>query len=307
MQPAATLAGRRSRTKPAEDKRQAENLSDKAWAAVRSPVEHAFAYLKNWRLLSKGLHGSEVGRLRWRGPAGADEPGSRPLTDGRLSGLQLRICQRLPAPTHTRPTDVRFSPRTVLHAGAVDGHVFRLWRRSCDTTHLNWAYTECAVQGAWAVAAAFRPFLSDHLIVGLCVSLTDAQWARIEPLLPDRRPKRGGRWRDHRQVIDPIAFKYRTGTPWMDLPEHFGSWKGARNRLRMWAADGTWEKVFTALLAQADTEGDLDWVIAVDSTIVRAHQHAPGARQKGPRPASRPTMPSDCVGVQVNVALARFP
>lgn len=78
----------------------------------------------------------------------------------------------------------------------------------------------------------------------------------------------------------------------MDLPEHIGSWKGAYNRLRKWAADGTWEKAFTALLAQADTEGDLDWVVAVDSTVVRAHQHAAGARQKGPRPASRTTTPS---------------
>ncbi|MFH8573028.1 IS5 family transposase [Streptomyces sp. NPDC017993] len=113
------------------------------------------------------------------------------------------------------------------------------------------------------------------------MSLTDAQWARIEPLLPDRTPGRGGRWRDHRQVIDAIAFKYRTGTPWMDLPERFGSWKGAHNRLRMWAADGTWEKAFPALLARADAEGDLDWVIAIDSIVVRAHQHAAGARQKG--------------------------
>ncbi len=111
-------------------------------------------------------------------------------------------------------------------------------------------------------------------------------------MLPDRTPKRGGRWRDHRQVIDVIAYKYRTGMPWMDLPEHFGSWKGAHNRLRKWDADGTWEKVFNDLLAQADVEGDLDWVVAVDSTIVRAHQHAAGARQKGPRPASRTTMPS---------------
>ncbi|WP_433539398.1 Tn3 family transposase [Streptosporangium sandarakinum] len=70
------------------------------------------------------------------------------------------------------------------------------------------------------------------------MSLTDAQWARIEPLLPDRTPRRGGRWRDHRQVIDAIAFRFRTGTPWMDLPEHFGSWKGAHDRLRQWAADG---------------------------------------------------------------------
>lgn len=75
-------------------------------------------------------------------------------------------------------------------------------------------------------------------------------------------------------LIDAIAFKYRTGTPWMDLPEYFGSWKGAHKRLRACAADGTWTKVFTALLAQADAEGDLDRVVAVDSTNVRAHQHA---------------------------------
>lgn len=125
------------------------------------------------------------------------------------------------------------------------------------------------------------------------MSLTDAQWARIEPLLPDRTPRRGGRWRDHRQVIDAIAFKYRTGTPWIDLPEHFGSWKGAHNRLRKWAADGTWARVFNALLAQADTEGDLEWVVSVDSTIVRAHQHAAGAPKKGRQPTSQPTMPSD--------------
>ncbi|MFM9369182.1 transposase [Streptomyces sp. Da 82-17] len=43
-------------------------------------------------------------------------------------------------------------------------------------------------------------------------------WARIEPLLPDRTPKRGGRWRDHREVIDAIAFKFQTGTQWVHLP-----------------------------------------------------------------------------------------
>ncbi|MFF2431238.1 transposase [Streptomyces mirabilis] len=44
--------------------------------------------------------------------------------------------------------------------------------------------------------------------------LTDAQWARIEPLLPDRTPKRGGRWRDHREVIDAIAWRFQTGAQW---------------------------------------------------------------------------------------------
>ncbi|MEV7526076.1 IS5 family transposase [Streptomyces sp. NPDC091371] len=136
------------------------------------------------------------------------------------------------------------------------------------------------------------------------MSLADAQWARIEPLLPDRKPRRGGRWRDHRQVIDAIAFKYRTGTTWMDLPEHFGSWKGAHNRLRMWVADGTWERVFTALLAQADAEGDLDWVVSVDSTIVRAHQHAAGARQKGPgRRAGRPSLGRSRGGLTTKIHL----
>lgn len=55
------------------------------------------------------------------------------------------------------------------------------------------------------------------------MSLSGTQWARIEPLLPDRTLRRGGRWRDHRHLIDAIMFKYRTGILWTDLPEHFGS------------------------------------------------------------------------------------
>ncbi|MFJ6686922.1 transposase [Streptomyces werraensis] len=60
-----------------------------------------------------------------------------------------------------------------------------------------------------------RQFRSDQSVVGPGVPLTDAQWARIEPLLPDRTPKRGGRWRDHREVIDAIAHKFQTGTQWV--------------------------------------------------------------------------------------------
>ncbi|MET7645006.1 transposase [Streptomyces sp. NPDC005426] len=81
--------------------------------------------------------------------------------------------------------------------------------------------------------------------------LTDAQWARIEPLLPNRTPRRGGRWRDHREVIDAIAWKFQTGSQWVHLPEKFDKWRGVYNRLRMWAIDGTRERVFTALVAQA--------------------------------------------------------
>ncbi|GAA0499972.1 hypothetical protein GCM10009544_67320 [Streptomyces stramineus] len=76
-------------------------------------------------------------------------------------------------------------------------------------------------------------------------------------------------------MIEALAFKYRTGTPGTDLPERFGLWKGVHHRLRKWAIDGTREQVFTALLAGADAEDGLDWVIAVDSTIVRAHPNMP--------------------------------
>lgn len=141
-------------------------------------------------------------------------------------------------------------------------------------------------------AEAARRLRLDQLVVGPGVPLTDAQWARIEPLLPDRKPKRGGRWRDHRQVIDTIAYKFQTGTQWVHLPERYGNWRGVYNRLRIWALDGTWERVFTALVTQADADKDLNWAVSVDSTIVRAHHIAAGARKKGTRLASRTITPS---------------
>ncbi len=78
-----------------------------------------------------------------------------------------------------------------------------------------------------------------------------------------------------------IAYTFQTGTQWVHLPDKYGNWRGVYNRLRMWAVDGTWERVFTALVAQADANEDLEWAVSVDSTIVRAHQHAVGARKKG--------------------------
>ncbi|MFD7828883.1 transposase [Kitasatospora sp. NPDC059803] len=96
-------------------------------------------------------------------------------------------------------------------------------------------------------------------------------------MLPDRTSKRGGRWRDHREVIDAIAFKLQAGSQWVHLQEKCGNWRGVYNLLRTWAVDGTWERVFVALMARADVDGDLDWVVSVDSAIVRVHQHAAGA------------------------------
>jgi transposase len=67
-------------------------------------------------------------------------------------------------------------------------------------------------------------------------------------------------------VIDTIAWGFQTESQWIHLPERYGNWLGVYNRLRMRAADGTWERVFPALLAQTDEEDDLDWVVSVEAT-----------------------------------------
>ncbi|MFE4089026.1 MULTISPECIES: IS5 family transposase [Streptomyces] len=114
--------------------------------------------------------------------------------------------------------------------------------------------------------------------------LTDAEWERLRPFLPVSNG-RCGRWRDHRQVIDGILHRVRTGVQWRDLPERFGPWKTVYERHRLWSADGTWERLLQQVQAAADAAGEIDWDISVDSTIVRAHQHAAGART--PAPASK--------------------
>ncbi len=115
--------------------------------------------------------------------------------------------------------------------------------------------------------------------------LTDKAWDRIEPLLPSGG-RRGGQWRDHRQVINGILWKIRTGAPWRDLPERYGSWKTCHERLRRWTADGTWDRVLAEVVMKNDAVGNIEWTFSVDSSSVRAHQHAAGARKKGGPDAS---------------------
>ncbi|MFE2939267.1 IS5 family transposase [Streptomyces sp. NPDC059255] len=117
--------------------------------------------------------------------------------------------------------------------------------------------------------------------------LTDGEWERLRPFLPVSN-RRCGRWRDHRQVIDGILHRVRTGVQWRDLPERFGPWKTVYERHRLWSGDGTWERLLQQVQAAADAAGEIDWDISVDSTIVRAHQHAAGARtDPPPAPASK--------------------
>lgn len=116
--------------------------------------------------------------------------------------------------------------------------------------------------------------------------LTNAEWDRLESLLP-RGGARGGRWSDHRRVINGVLYRVRTGVQWRDLPERFGPWETVYKRHRRWSADGTWAMLLSRVQAAEDAEGRIDWDISVDSTVVRAHQHAAGARKAVSVPPSQ--------------------
>mgnify|MGYP001818887527 CR=1 FL=1 len=110
--------------------------------------------------------------------------------------------------------------------------------------------------------------------------LTDEMWARLEPLLPDRAPRRGGQWTDHREVVEAMIWRFRTGSPWRDLPAGFPPWQTVWWRFDRWAKDGTFDRVLAELQGFAQAADELEWVVSVDSTIARAHQHAAGARRR---------------------------
>jgi transposase len=84
--------------------------------------------------------------------------------------------------------------------------------------------------------------------------------------------------------------------PWRDVPERYGSWKSIYTGFRRWAISGVFTRMLAGVQAQADADGDIDWLVSVDLTIVRAHQHAAGAKG-GPRKRANRITPSDDPGV----------
>jgi transposase len=112
--------------------------------------------------------------------------------------------------------------------------------------------------------------------------LTDRQWQRLEPLLPPERPPTGRPNHNHRTILNGILWVLRTGAPWRDLPECFGPVGTVSSRFYRWCQSGLWQRILSALQAQADARSEIDWDLHfVDATIVRAHQHAAGARRTG--------------------------
>jgi transposase len=105
--------------------------------------------------------------------------------------------------------------------------------------------------------------------------LTDAEWSLIAPLLPNK--PRGVPRTDDRRVISGIFYILRTGAPWRDLPERYGPYTTVYNRYNRWAKAGVWLRMFETL-----AERSPDSLHLIDSSIVRAHQHAAGGK-KGPR------------------------
>ena len=115
--------------------------------------------------------------------------------------------------------------------------------------------------------------------------LSDEMWARVEPLLPSQYGK-GRPFRDHRQVIEGIVFRYRAGIPWRDLPGEFGPWQTAWKRHRRFSLDGTWDEVLAILQAEADAADQIDWRVSVDSTSSRVHQHGANTTRSSEAPMS---------------------
>jgi transposase len=112
--------------------------------------------------------------------------------------------------------------------------------------------------------------------------LTDDQWERLAPLLPPQRPATGRPARDHRTILNGILWILRTGAPWRDLPERYGSWKTVYSRFRRWQQTGIWDRLLTELQREAAHDDQIDGSITmIDSSSIRAHQHAAGARKKG--------------------------
>ena len=81
-------------------------------------------------------------------------------------------------------------------------------------------------------------------------------------------------------MIDGILYRLRAGCAWRDLPLDFGPWQTVYARLRRWERDGTWQDILRTLQAQADAAGQVDWELhCLDSTTIRAHQHAAGGKK----------------------------
>lgn len=137
--------------------------------------------------------------------------------------------------------------------------------------------------------------------------LSNRVWERLGPLLPPEKPKTGRPSKDHRTILNGILWIARTGAPWRDLPERYGPWRTVASRFYRWRAAGIWERIFAALQAQAHQNQELDWTLHfVDSTVIRAHQHAAGAK-KGTHPPTKRSVAAKADGAPKSTCVPMAP
>jgi transposase len=110
------------------------------------------------------------------------------------------------------------------------------------------------------------------MMVGARYDLTDVEWLVIEPLLP--RKWRGVKRVDDRRVLNGIFWVLRSGAPWRDLPERYGPYTTVYNRFNRWRKAGLWDRLMDEITKAYDGR-----VQMIDSSIVRVHQHAAGAKK----------------------------
>lgn len=105
--------------------------------------------------------------------------------------------------------------------------------------------------------------------------MSDLEWGLFAPFLIENRSRGGRLPQDHRKVLDGIFWITRTGSPWRDLPDEFGNWNSVHRQYRRWTEMGVWDVMLAAL---AESEVADTAIQMIDSTIVRAHQHAAGGK-----------------------------
>ena len=105
--------------------------------------------------------------------------------------------------------------------------------------------------------------------------MTDKEWAFFEPFVVATGGKRGRPPADHRLVLDGVFWIARTGAQWRDLHEYFGKWSSVYRQFRRWTLAGVWEAMLEAL---NESRAAPDSVQMIDSTIIRAHHQAAGAK-----------------------------
>jgi putative transposase len=111
--------------------------------------------------------------------------------------------------------------------------------------------------------------------------LRNDQWERIEHLLPGKATDPGATAKDNRLFLEAVLWIARTGAPWRDLPPQLGNWHNTYTRFSRWGKKGVWQRVIKAVGDDPDLEA-----LFIDSSIVRAHQHAAGALKKTGRKRS---------------------